>query len=121
MIGPAHALGITHNVRALLSNLRMVGQQSTGAIDGVVISVVSHEGLSISVHGRPGRLAILDEHGAIVAAGDDVADEVQAVAINGYRAFLNGQGFVRTRARLPLRSAGACNDADPALIAELGP
>lgn len=73
----------------------MIGTQPTGAIDGVQISAVSHEGLSVSINGRPGRLAILTEDGEVVAAGKDVAREAQAVAVNCYRNFLKGKGFLR--------------------------
>lgn len=75
----------------------MIGQQPTGAIDGVVISAVAHEGLSVTVDGRPGRLAVVDEHGQIVSAGDMVAREALAVAVNCYRNFLQGQGHLRVR------------------------
>jgi len=37
----------------------MIGTQPTGAIEGVQISAVSHEGLSVSINGKPGRLAII--------------------------------------------------------------
>ncbi len=77
----------------------MIGTQPTGAIAGVVITAVAHEGLSVSVNGKPGRLAIIDESGRIVAAGDDVAREAEAVAINAYRSFLKGQGHLRVLSR----------------------
>lgn len=34
----------------------MIGEQPTGAIDGVRISAVAHEGLRITVDGKPARL-----------------------------------------------------------------
>ena len=55
----------------------MIGTQPTGAIDGVQISAVSHEGLSVSINGKPGRLAIISEDGQVIAAGKDVAREAQ--------------------------------------------
>jgi hypothetical protein len=73
----------------------MIGHQPTGAIDGVVISAVSHEGLSVSVNGKPARLAIVLEDGTVVSAGAEVAREAEAVAINSYRNMLQGQGFLR--------------------------
>jgi hypothetical protein len=71
----------------------VIGRQPTGAIDGVVISAVSHEGLRVSVNGKPARLAILLEDGTVVSAGAEVAHE--AVAVNSYRNMLQGQGFLR--------------------------
>lgn len=73
----------------------MIGTQPTGAIEGVVISAVAHEGLSVTVNGKPGKLAILDEHGQVVAAGPLVASEAEAVAINMYRNTWIGQGYLR--------------------------
>lgn len=73
----------------------MIGTQATGAIDGVVITAVSHEGLRVMVNGKPGRLAIVADDGAVIAVGDAVAREAEAVAINSYRNVLKGQGFLR--------------------------
>jgi hypothetical protein len=73
----------------------MIGQQPTGAIQGVVISAVSHEGLTVTVDGRPARLAVVTDDGQVVAAGVDVAREAAAVAVNNYRGFLKGKGFLR--------------------------
>jgi hypothetical protein len=77
----------------------VIGRQPTGAIDGVVISAVSHEGLRVSVNGKPARLAILLEDGTVVSAGAEVAHEAVAVAVavavNSYRNMLQGQGFLR--------------------------
>lgn len=73
----------------------MIGQQTTGAIEGVVISKVSHERLRVSVNGKPARLAIVLDDGTIVSAGDDVAREAEAVTLNCYRNVLQGKGFLR--------------------------
>lgn len=73
----------------------MIGTQPTGAVSGVVITAVGHQGLSVSINGRPGRLAIVDDTGQIVAAGPQVAREAEAVAINCYRQTLRAQGHLR--------------------------
>ena len=73
----------------------MIGTQPTGTVPGVVISAVAHEGLSVTVDGKPARLAILLDDGTVVAAGRDVAREAQAVAVNLHRAFLKGNGHLR--------------------------
>lgn len=73
----------------------MIGDQTTGRIEGVFITAVSHEGLSVMVNGKPGRLAILDSSGAVVAEGAQVAQEVEAVAINSYRNCLKGKGYLK--------------------------
>lgn len=73
----------------------MIGTQPEGTITGVVISAVSHEGLRVMVDGKPARLAILDDAGNVIAAGDQVAKEAEAVALNCYRNYLKGQGFLR--------------------------
>lgn len=73
----------------------MIGTQPEGAISGVVISAVAHQGLSVTVDGKPARLAIVTDDGHIIAAGDQVAKEAEAVALNSYRNFLKGKGFLR--------------------------
>lgn len=77
----------------------MIGTQPIGAIDGVVISAVSHEGLTVTVNGKPARLAIVTDDGRVVAAGDQVAREAEAVAVNSYRSLLQGQGHLRVLSR----------------------
>lgn len=73
----------------------MIGTQPTGNIPGIVISAVVHEGLTVTVDGKPARLAVLAEDGTVVASGRDVAREAQAVAINLHREFLKGNGHLR--------------------------
>lgn len=80
----------------------MIGHQTTGAIEGVVISKVSHERLRVSVNGMPARLAIVLDDGTIVSAGDDVAREAEAVTLNCYRNVLQGKGYLRVLSA-PLR------------------
>jgi hypothetical protein len=74
----------------------MIGRQPTGAVPGVVICSVIHEGLRVIVDGKPGRLAIVDDEGHVIAVGDQVAREAEAVAINAYRNFLESKGWLRT-------------------------
>lgn len=73
----------------------MIGTQPTGALPGIIISAVAHEGLSVTVDGKPARLAVVLEDGTVVAAGREVAREVQAVAVNLHREFLKGNGHLR--------------------------
>lgn len=73
----------------------MIGTQPTGNVPGVVISAVAHEGLAVTVNGKPARLAVVAEDGTVIAAGRDVAREAQAVAVNLYREFLKGNGHLR--------------------------
>lgn len=78
----------------------MIGTQPEGSINGVVISAVSHEGLTVTANGKPARLAVIAEDGSVVAAGDQVAREAEAVVLNCYRNFLKGQGFLRVDSEL---------------------
>lgn len=73
----------------------MIGTQPTGAIERVVISATAHEGLTVTVDGRPARLAIVTEDGQVIAAGPQVAREAEAVAVNSYRGMLQGSGHLR--------------------------
>lgn len=70
----------------------MIGTQPTGAIEGVVISAVAHEGLRVTVDGRPARLAVIDDDSNIISSGQFAAREVEAVSLNSYRNFLQGKG-----------------------------
>lgn len=73
----------------------MIGDRPTGSITGAHISSVIWQGLTVSVDGKPAKLAIVTDDGRIYAAGDQVATEAEAVAINAYREFLKGQGHLR--------------------------
>lgn len=83
----------------------MIGTQPTGAVPGVVISAVVHEGLRVTVDGKPARLAVILDDGTVIAAGQDVAQEAQAVAINLHRAFLKGNGHLRVLSK-PINTTG---------------
>lgn len=87
----------------------MIGQQATGSIAGVVISAVSHEGLRVSVNGKPARLAIVLDDGTLVAAGEQVAREAEAAAVNSYRSFLKGKGFLKVYSPPLKRLDGVCD------------
>ena len=78
----------------------MIGTQPEGIIAGVVISAVSHEGLKVTVDGKPARLAVVTEDGQVIAAGAEVAREAEAVALNSYRNFLKGQGHLVVHAEV---------------------
>lgn len=73
----------------------MIGTQPTGALQGVVITAVAHEGLTVFVDGKPGRLAIVDEDGNVITASPMVAREAEAVAHNSLRNLWKGQGHLR--------------------------
>ena len=74
----------------------MIGNQPTGRIPGVaIVSAVAHEGLRVTFNGRPAMLAILAADGSVVATGQVVAAEAEAVAVNSYRQFLIGRGHLR--------------------------
>lgn len=83
----------------------MIGTQRTGRIPGIVISAVVHSGLEVTIDGKPGQLAIVNEHGEIVAQGLAVAREAQAVAVNCYRNMLKGTGHLRVHSECLLKDA----------------
>ena len=72
----------------------MIGPQPTGCIDDIVITAQSHTGLKVIARGKPARLAIVTDDGEVIVAGDLVAKEAEAVAINSYRNFLAGKGHL---------------------------
>ena len=73
----------------------MIGVQKTGQLPDVIISAVTHEGLTVTINGKPGRLAVIDEDGRVVVAGAGVAREAMGVAVNCYRQTWIGQGHLR--------------------------
>ena len=81
----------------------MIGDQKTGHIAGVVISMVAHEKPIVTVDGKPAQLAIITEDGTVIASGKQVSTEVAAVVINCYRAMWKAQGHLATEA-----ASGAC-------------
>lgn len=77
----------------------MIGTQPTGAVAGVVITAVAHEGLRVTVDGKPARLAIVTDDGQVITASPLVAREAESVAINCYRQLLQGQGHLRVMSK----------------------
>lgn len=64
-----------------------------------VISAVIFEGLSVKkCDGRAARLAIIDESGNVIEAGEEVAAAAWNVVIDCYKNFLIGQGHLRVYA-----------------------
>ncbi|MBV7541031.1 hypothetical protein [Acidovorax sp. sic0104] len=82
----------------------MIGPQATGTIPGIVICATSHEGLQVVVNGKPARLAIVDESGNVIAVGDEVAREAEAVALNNFRSTMMGKGYLRSLSK-PISSS----------------
>lgn len=73
----------------------MIGTIQTGTLERAEISAVVHEGYSITSGGKRCQLAIVDEDGNIVEAGDSVAREAFNVAIASYKQLLKGMGHIR--------------------------
>ena len=92
----------------------MIGHQPAGAIPGAIISAVAHEGLTVTVDGRPARRAIFTEDGRIVASGPEVAREAGPYHAIVWRTF----GEVRVgcaNSVIPLRSVRMIKDSSPIL------
>lgn len=75
--------------------MSLIGTQPTGALQGVRITAVAHEGLTVTIDGKPGRLAIVDEDGNVITASPMVAREAEAVAHNCLRNLWKAQGHLR--------------------------
>lgn len=66
------------------------------------ISAAVHEGLRVTTaDGKPGRLAIVDEHGQLIEAGPEVTRNVWWLACTVLRNFLEGEGHIRVHAGPP--------------------
>ncbi|WP_428827707.1 hypothetical protein ACLIKD_06865 [Azonexus sp. IMCC34842] len=84
----------------------MIGQIKTGTLAKADISAVIHQGLRVkTADGKPARLAIIDESGTIIEAGDQVAREAFNVSIASYKNFLIGNGHLRVTNHAPEEQA----------------
>jgi len=79
----------------------IIGDQKTGQVEGVVISANANDGLTVTVNGKPARLAVVDEDGRVHALGEYVAKEAFNVSVNAYRDFLRGNGHLHTHSKPP--------------------
>lgn len=61
------------------------------------IGAVIFEGITVTDgEGRPAQLAVIDQHGRVVAAGPQVAKAAWTASVEAYRNHLRGQGHLRT-------------------------
>ncbi|MFZ6686620.1 hypothetical protein ACO0K0_02595 [Undibacterium sp. SXout11W] len=74
----------------------MIGIPETNTLSNATISGVSHEGLTITLkNGKPAKLAIIDEDGHIIEAGQAVAKEAWNVTLAVYKNMMIGKGHLR--------------------------
>lgn len=74
----------------------MIGIPETGTLETAQISAVCFEGLKVTLKdGRPARLAIIDDDGNVVEAGNAVAKEAWNVTLASYKNMLIGKGHLR--------------------------
>lgn len=71
------------------------GYLKTGALPGVVISATASSGLTVTVDGKPAKLAVVLEDGTVVAAGRDVAAEARSVSVNSWKSLMQAKGSLR--------------------------
>lgn len=80
----------------------MIGIPETDKLQTATISAVIHEGLTVQTrNGKKARLAIIDEDGNILEAGDTVAQEAWNVSIASFKNFMRGQGHLRIHSTPP--------------------
>lgn len=73
----------------------MIGKHPDGLLGEIVFSKVSHEVMRVTENGRAAQLAVLSMDGDVLAIGDAIAREVEAISVNAYRRFLEGKGWLR--------------------------
>lgn len=73
----------------------MIGTLNTGTLPGIVICATSHEGLQVLANGKPARLAVVDDSGQVLVAGEQVAREAEAVAVASFKQAMMGRGYLR--------------------------
>jgi hypothetical protein len=80
----------------------MIGHIETGTLETSIISAVAHEGLTVTTRdGKTARIAIIDEDGNVLEAGEAVAEEAWNVSIACYKNFLQGMGHLRIHTKTP--------------------
>ncbi|WP_018991283.1 class II aldolase/adducin head domain-containing protein [Aromatoleum toluclasticum] len=73
----------------------MIGTPTTDTLAHTVISGSATTGMTVTTRdGRPARLAVLDEDGNVIEAGDAVAREAWNVAIQCHRNFWQANGHL---------------------------
>jgi len=73
----------------------MIGIPKTGSLENGCISANVSTGYSFTTaDGRPARLAIIDDQGNVVEAGESVAQEAWNVCIAVIKNFKIGQGHI---------------------------
>lgn len=74
----------------------IAGQRKTDTLANSVMSARCFEPFAVTTRdGKPARIAIIDDQGNIIDAGDAVAKEAWNVMVNVYKNFLIGKGHVR--------------------------
>ena len=74
----------------------IAGQPKTGTLANSIMSARCFEPFAVTTRdGRPARIAIIDDQGNIIDAGDAVAKEAWNVMVAVYKNYLVGQGHVR--------------------------
>lgn len=81
--------------------LKLVGDQETGRIKGAVVSASANQGVSVTVDGKPARLAVVTRDGHVLDVAD-IATETFSVCVNAYRDFLRARGHLHTHTQPPL-------------------
>lgn len=75
----------------------MFAKRTTAPLAHAQISAVLHEGLTITLpDGRKGKLAIIDDAGNVVEAGDAVAGNTWNCVVDTVSNMLRGMGHLRT-------------------------
>ena len=74
----------------------IAGQPKTGTLANSIMSARCFEPFAVTTRdGRPARIAIIDDQGNIIDAGDAVAKEAWNLMVAVYKNYLVGQGHVR--------------------------
>ena len=94
----------------------MNGRLTTGRLPGVVISTTATGAMTVTVNGRPARLAIATDDGQLLDDSAAVAAEVRACALNAMHAFWLGQGHLKAT-NVDAVTAGANANASPTATA----
>lgn len=90
----------------------MLGNFETDCLQNVIMSGKVSEGLKVATSdGRPAHLAVVDEDGKVIEAGNAVANTAWAVAMKTFENFWQGNGHLRVFSQPPGQQAMSSAEA----------
>lgn len=82
--------------RTKRETMKQKNQGSELAQRGVVFKPQGFEGVSVSVAGKPAKLAVISDEGEVVALGQEVEEQFSDASVLSYQMMLRCEGLLRS-------------------------